>query len=731
MFSHRFSSQLLAGTAIALTMSAPAFADNAAQKDEQVAAAPRPLGTISVTGEGTTTEDFKVDQSSLGKFTEKLRDTPQTIDTVSAEVIEQRNITSMQDAFRNVPGITIGASEFNWQGNNPNIRGFNSRGDMFVDGMRDFGMYFRDPFNYDHIEVLQGPASMVFGRGSIGGVINSVSKEASLDSRIFGSLNFGTDGTKRVAADINEAMPELGEGAAVRLNAMGHDGSVAGRDGGKQQRWGVGGSLALGLGTPTRLVLDFVHQANNDVPDYGLPWFGTQVADVPRNNFYGFSSDYQRAKADIVNLKADHDYNDDLKLHAQVRYGHYSRENRITEPQITAAVGTPVASVTVNRNVFTGFAEESFLQAQMDARYNLVTGPVTHAIVAGIEGGRERSNPWLGFALGVPGTNLLTPAKNAFFSSTSTPPNIVTDTTANTFGIYAIDTIKINEMFQIVGGIRYDNVDINYGGTRYNATTGAFVSADRFLTSDSEFSYRGGLVFKPMEAGTVYFSYGNSFNPSSENLTFVTSARGAFPVQNVFLEPEKNTSYELGTKWEWMDGKLATNAALFRTTKDNARVPNPATPGFNALDGTQRAQGLDVSVTGRVTDAWQLMAGYVYLDGEVTKSPTGAPAVGAPLPYAPKHSFSFWTSYQITEQVLIGGGGQRVGLRYAQNTAPIRFVPGYWTFDAMAQYNLSEHLTFKVNLTNLTDKYYYDALHQQHVVPGAGRTAMFAVNLNY
>ena len=293
--------------------------------------------------------------------------------------------------------------------------------------------------------------------------------------------------------------------------------------------------------------------------------------------------------------------------------------------------------------------------------------------------------------------------------------------------------MKINEMFQIVGGVRWDSFRINYGASRYVATSGAFVSSERIVHTDREFSYRGGLIFKPMESGTVYFSYGTSFNPSAESLTFVTAARGAFPIGNAFLDPEKNHSYEVGTKWDLTGGKLAANAAVFRIIKDNARVPNPSTPGFNTLGGTQRAQGIDISVTGNITQAWQITAGYVYLDGEVTKTPAGiasAPPVGAPLPFAPKSSFSFWTSY-VFGSFQIGGGGQFVGARYATNVAPIRSVTGYWTFDAMGRYILSDHLSFKINLTNLTDKYYYDALHPQHVIPGAGRTAMFAINLTY
>jgi catecholate siderophore receptor len=732
MISSRFSTQLLAGTALSLVYSASVLAE----ADTQMAEANAQIPTITV--EGQAVSDYKIDKSALGKITEPVRDVPQSISIISEQLIEDRGITNLNDVFRSVPGITLGAGEFNWQGNNPNIRGFNSRSDMFLDGMRDFGNYYRDPFILETVEVLQGPASMVFGRGSTGGVINQSTKQATLAPMITGALNFGTDSTKRVTADINEPLSDLGEGGAVRLVAMGHSGAVAGRDGGEQGRYGFAPSLVLGLGTPTRIHLSYFHLSSNDTPDYGLPWFGPQnVAQVPRNNFYGFKSDYLKTSVDVVTAKVDHDFSENLKLHTQLRYGHYDRDNRITEPQIAAAVGTPPANVTVNRNVYTGRGTETFLQAQTDLTAKFNTGSLKHNVVTGLEVGRERSTPFFGFAQGVPGTNLLTPDKNAIFVSTGTPPSLIADTTGNGFAIYAMDTLKITEKFQLIGGVRWDSFRVNYGADRYVATTGAYVSSERVINSDKEFSFRAGAVYKPVEEGSIYFGFGTSFNPSAETLTFVTVARGAFPVSNAFLDPEKNKNYEIGTKWDWMGGKLSTTVAVFRIVKENARIPDPSTPGFNALGGTLRSQGIELGITGHLTERWQIMAGYVYLDGEVTKAPVGATPVlrvGTPLAFAPKNSFSYWTSYMVTPKIQLGTGGQYVDSRFAffHNTgAAFRGVPGYWTFDAMAKYVWSEHLSFKVNLTNLTDKYYYDALHPQHVIPGAGRTAMFAINITY
>ena len=741
MFLIRLSTHLLAGTAMALALNAPVFAAQQAEEKAEQAADPDPQQVLSapdskqiptITVEGQAFGDFKVEKSGIAKLTEPLRDVPQSISTVSREVIEQRGVTNLNDAFRNVPGITLGAGEFTWQGNNPNIRGFNSRSDMFLDGMRDFGSYSRDPFNTESVEVLQGPASMVFGRGSTGGVVNQVTKQPTLDSDIVGALNFGTDTTKRVTADINQPLPELGDGGAVRLNVMGHDGEMAGRDGGKTARYGFAPSLALGLDTPTRLTLNYLHQTANDVPDYGLPWFGTSVAEVPRKNFYGFSSDYSKTTADIVTAKVDHDFSDDLELHSQLRYAHYTRSSRIAEPLIAATIPTtmPIANVTVIRNMYTGRSAEDFLNAQADATIKFVTGLLQHAVVAGLELGRERSAPFFGFAQGVPSTNLLTPSIDQIFSSTGTPPTIISDTTGDSVGVFALDTVRFDEMFQVIGGLRWDSFRVDYSADRYNTSTGAIASSEAIVHVDREFSYRAAAVFKPMPEGTIYFGFGTSFNPSAESLTFLVNARN-FNIGNAFLEPEENRTFELGTKWDLMDGKLSANAAVFRIVKENARVPNPTTPGFNTLGGTQRAQGFDVGVTGSLTHSWQVTAGYVYLDTAVTKSVAGAAPVGAPLLFAPKSAVSFWTAVLVTDKIQLGTGGQFSGRRFATNTEPIKSVPGYWTFDAMGRYLWSGYVSFKLNLTNLTDKYYYDAIHPWHVIPGAGRTATFAINLHY
>jgi catecholate siderophore receptor len=278
---------------------------------------------------------------TLPKLSRPLLDTPQSINVVPRQLIEDQGITATRDALRTVPGISLAAGEAGAQGDNLTLRGFTARNDFFLDGMRDFGSYYRDPFNLEQIEVLKGPSSVLFGRGSTGGVVNQVSKQPGLLPVAAGSLGFGTDGTRRLTADVNRAIEGL-DGAAIRLNLMVDQNGVAGRRETEYNRFGFAPSVAFGLGTPTRFTLSYLHQQEYDTPDYGLPWLYSKMAPVSRGTFYGFKDrDFLRAGVDMVTARLEHDVDDGIALRNQFRYGSYSRDLRITEPQIIYAGVTP------------------------------------------------------------------------------------------------------------------------------------------------------------------------------------------------------------------------------------------------------------------------------------------------------------------------------------------------------------------------------------------------------
>lgn len=670
---------------------------------------------------------YTLEQSSLSKLTESLQDTPQSIAVITGQLMEDRAVMSLNDALRNVPGITLGAGEFSWQGNNPNIRGFNSRNDMFLDGMRDFGNYDRDPFNLDNIEVLQGPSSMVFGRGSTGGVINQVSKQPLDDRHRSLHLNVGNAGTRRAVIDLNEP---LGDGIAARLNLMKHDSEVPDRDGAAADRFGIAPSLSLELGDATQLTLSYMKQSSDNVPDYGLPWLAGRPADVERSNYYGFADDFVNTDAGISTVQLNHELTAAHRLQALVRYADYARSTRITEPLLagTPTAATPLDTVRVNRNVFRGESSERTFMTQFNLVSNLHLFGFEHALVTGIEVAKESSSPGFGFPLGVPATPLLDPAIEPF-TSTGIAWRALSHSDADSLAAFALDTIKFGERWQLVAGIRRDRFEIDYQARRFD-DDGTFTRAERIERTDSATSYRAALVYKPVEEGTLYLGWGTSFNPSAEGLSFINSGRN-LTIGDSRLDPENNRSIEAGVKWELFRNALYVDGAVFRIEKNNARVPDPATPGFNILAGKQRVDGFAVSATGRLNQYLSLNAGYTYLDSEQERTTQLNVAPGTSLVNVPEHTVSTWLTWTPFPALQLGAGGRYVGERLAVVTAPLKSVGDYWALDAMASYEIDAHWRLKLNLTNLTNEYYFDQLHPFHVVPGPGFGAVFAVNLDY
>lgn len=673
-------------------------------------------------------DGYRVDQSSLGKFTEPLRDTPQSITTLTEELLDDRGVMSLNDALRNVPGITLGAGEFSWQGNNPTIRGFSSRNDLFLDGMRDFGSYDRDPFNLESVEVMLGPSSMVFGRGSTGGVINQSSKQPLADELRSLHVNVGNADTRRAELDINQPLHER---AALRVNLLQHEAGVAQRnDAIKIDRTGFAGSLALELGAATELTLSYMHQASDAVPDYGLPWLNGRPAPVDRGNFYGFASDFVDTEADISSLRLDHAFSEGLRLQAQMRHADYARSTRITEPLLAGAptASTPLADIAVRRNVFRGESSEDMLQGQLNLMADFRSGGVEHALVAGLEAGTENSAPAFGFGLGVPSTPLLNPVAEPY-RSTGIAWRLRSDTAADSLAAYVLDTLKFGEHWQLMAGLRWDRFDADYRADRFD-DAGAAIGSERIIRKDVETSWRAALVYKPVEAGTLYLGMGTSFNPSAEGLSFINSGRN-LTIGDALLDPEDNRSVELGTKWELFEGRLYADAALYRITKQNARVPDPLNPGFNILAGEQTVDGFSLSMAGRLTESLVLNAGYSYMDSEQGETTQVTVAPGTPLQNAPEHTLSWWLNWTPAMAWEAGIGSRYVGERLATIAQPVKQVPGYHAWDLLLKYSYSEHLSFKLNVTNLGDKYYFDQLHPFHVIPGPGRTAVFALNLDY
>jgi catecholate siderophore receptor len=449
------------------------------------------------------------DSVSMQKFPEPLLDTPQSISVVPQFLIQDEGVSTLKDALRNVPGISLAAGESGAQGDNLTIRGFTARNDIFLDGIRDFGSYYRDAFNYEQVDVLEGPSGIQFGRGSTGGVINQESKVPQAMPFINVQSQLGTDLTRRIAADINQPLPGIASGSAIRLNIMGVEAGVAERDDAEIRRVGIAPSISIGLNAKTHATLSYVHLNENDTPDYGLPWFFNKLAPgVNRSSYFGFpDKNFLRTSDDIVTLRADHDFTSALNLHTIARAANYPRNVQITEPQIcsNAAVSVPVggtvtalptssvtglpctysssnpSAIAVNRNQIQVKSVEGDLWDQTELSAHFKTLGLPHILVAGAEGGQEISNPikysyTINGLNSVPSTTLLDPDEQQPFAGTKYIASI-THTKSDSVGLYFIDIIHLGRLFEISGGIRWDRFDTGFNLYQPTPPAGGTVTA--------------------------------------------------------------------------------------------------------------------------------------------------------------------------------------------------------------------------------------------------------------
>ena len=712
-------SPLAGALAIALGLPATAFAAGGPSPDP--VATPDPvvqatnLDTIQVEGQRVTAPQSP-------KFTQPLVDTPSTVTIVPAGLMQDQGVTTLRDALRNVPGISIQAGEGGVPaGDNLTLRGFSARTDLFVDGVRDIGGYSRDPFNVEQVEVAKGPASAQTGRGSTGGSINLASKTARMQDFGHASVSVGDNALRRGTADLNRA---IGDGTAFRINLMAHDTEVNGRDHVASERWGVAPTISFGLGTDTTTTFSLFHLEQENVPDYGQPWVRDSHeilveshdarSPVDRGNWYGLlDRDYEDTSADMATLVFQHRLSDGVQVRNLTRWGRSERDSIITAPRFVAD-----DSLLVNRSGKTRLSEHTILLNATDLTADFDNGTVSHALVAGVEFSREESSNLARTVASEPLTDLFDPDPHApYTGGIARDPENDASGEASSAAVYVFDTLTLSPRWELTGGLRWDRFDVEADG--FDRDLGARGSWQR---TDTELSGRAAVVFKPADNGSVYVAYGNSFNPSAEELELNASLAA--------LEPEKSRTLELGTKWDLFGERLLLSTAVFRTEKTNARVDDPVDDGrAEVLEGEQRVQGFELGAMGRLSDRWQLFGAYTYLDSEILDS-TEAAVVGNELGNTPRHSASLWTSYEITDAWQVGFGMQHVGARWS-NEDNTRRAKSYTLYDAMVSYQVSDGFALRLNGSNLSDKDYVDQVGGGHYVPGAGRTFMLSADFSF
>ncbi|KAF0095793.1 MAG: iron complex outermembrane recepter protein [Puniceicoccaceae bacterium 5H] len=661
------------------------------------------------------------------KFTAPLRDVPQLVNVIPSNVIEQQQATSLRDVLRNSPGITFQAGEGgSAPGDNLFIRGFSAENDIYVNGFRNTGQYARDSFNLEQVEVAKGPSSAIGGRGTTGGAVNLVTKQPYQKSQIQGSVSYGSEDHKRTTLDANQVISEE-NGVAVRLNAMWDDGGVPGRDAVENSRWGIAPSLAFGLGDATQAVISYQHLQQDNIPDYGQPADAAFNDQVDRENFYGLvNRDYEEIESDQATAELTHAFGEGLTLRNLTHYSKSTREAIVTAPRFVSDSDDMVRRTDVKAQD----REFEFLGNQTNVTYDFRTGKIAHTLSSGFEVSTEEYTNYgrdVQAADGYPlDTSLYDPNPNDPYEGTNERDGTYSKGTGDTVALYAFDSIKLTKHWQVTGGLRYENFDAESEDVGEDETT-------KLEREDDMVSWRAALLYKPTTPVTLYAGAATSFNPSAEGLTLSTGGgRRGSASNNPELDPEKSRNYEAGVKWEPANRGFMVGASVFRTEKTNARTRLDRDEEY-VLDGEQVVQGIELSVSGKITNQWSVYGGYSYLDTEVSES-LSEDEEGHELAYAPDHAFSIWTTYQILPQLQIGGGAQYSGSYYYSSTSDDSSVPDgteYWLFNAMASYQLTDNLALRFNVENLADEEYIERGYGGHYTPGRERNYTLTASFRY
>jgi catecholate siderophore receptor len=710
-------------------------------------------------GEETNTNNATTQMSRLPG---EVKDIPQIVNVIPEKVLEQQNVQTLEQALRNVPGITVAIGEANGgpNGDRFRIRGFESIGDSYRDGLRDFGVYVRDSFNYEQVQVFKGPSSESFGAGTSGGAINTTSKEARLDDFVKVDASLGNGPLARATFDVNK---KINDTTAIRVTGMGNKQDIVDRDDVKSDRWGGAVSLGFGLGTDTTWFLDYFHQTNDRTPDFGVPMAtvsptGSGVRKpitefgVPRSNYYGKDSDRDKSHVDMLTSRLSKEATDWLTVKNDTRLARYDRYISVTPTICGSASTNPTRTATQNcdavgQSIYDGGNPTLYFGGGSGPTYDQTnwgiqnvttgiakfeTGQFRHEAVFGLDVSyQEDDRQGFKYVGSKPLQTVWNPnASSAGYSLIENPDNVKSSNSTNV-ALFGSDRMWLTDEVSVLGGVRWDYYKAHYDQI---SSSGQTISD----ANTSFFSPKASVIWEPTQNQTYYASYATAMNvPWGQ---YIGSDVNAITTAKADLDPETTESFELGAKLNFLDGMLGVTGAVFQVTKDNAYYLN-ANDVLTATGEKQRVRGIELGLTGKVTEQWEVMLAYAYMNSEILDSGTKAD-IGNQVAGVPHNSGSLWTTYNLTPhfdglsgQFMIGGGltyRDGVSIR-SDETAE---VPYSLSFDAVVSYE-TEKWRVGLNGYNLANRVNYDSFFQGEngntgrAVPSAGRTFVLTVGTTF
>lgn len=671
---------------------------------------PRTLRKIHVE-DTADTAGYNAPTARSGTKTEApLRDVPQTVNVVSAEVIRDQHATSLQDVMKNVPGI--GQSHGDGQRDQVAIRGFTAIADQFVDGFRDDALYFRDLSNIDRVEIIKGPAAVLYGRGSSGGLINRVTKQPGDDLNEL-ALSYGSWSDKRGEIDI----ARRGEVAAWRLTGAAEDAGSY-RDQQFLERKAISPSVNFELGDSDALLLQADYLNDKRVTDFGVPAYRGRPVDVSASAYYGAANardvDYSQAEVASATINYTHRFSNTLSLRNGLRYYDYDLDRNNTLP--SGPVDEIAQTVQLNRSHLD--REERGWFNQTELMHELALGGMAHEMLYGVELGRQDKDQFVRSRTNVAVVSIFDPVLPVL--PLAVPDAPATDNTGvmKTSAAYVQDRVAFAAHWKALIGVRYD---------RYEQETQQRLAGQPDLErTDGVWSPRVGVVWQPGDAQSYYAAVSRSFQPSGESFAITTG--------NADIAPEKTVNQEIGAKLDLFSGRVSATAALFRLQRDHVKSTDPVTNLLIPI-GVQRTDGLELTVAGDLGSGWRWLAGYAYLDAQIIESiavDAGQPVEGKRATITPENSANVWLTKALTRRFGVGAGANYVGDRFA-NPGNTVTLPAYTTVDAMVWYRIAG-AELQLNVRNLLDRSYIVAGHGSHAnlnLPGAPRNATFTVRYSF
>lgn len=673
-------------------------------------------------------DGYKANVAASAKTDTPLRDVPQSITVMTRDTLDDLNVQNIGEAMQYVPGVGMAQGEGNRE--TPVIRGSSSTGDFFLDGMRDDVQYYRDLYNIERVEVLKGPNGTIFGRGGVGGLINRVSKEADFDPIRALGLQFGTDSNKRATADFGLG---LTDGVAFRVNGVYED-SDSYRDDVTLKRYGINPTMTVKPGDNTKVTFGVEYFHDERIADRGVSSYLGRPLDTDPGQFFGDPAQSPtEATVKIANLLVEHRFSDTALLRNRTRYGDYDKFYQNVFPgavNTTTVEGNPPGTI-VPISAYNNATERENFFNQTDLMLSLTTGSISHKLLTGVELGRQETDNFrmTGFfdSVAFGRTSVNVPLSNPRTTSPLTWRQNATDAnnsgTAKIAAVYVQDEIAFSPQFTLVAGLRYDSFKVDFTNNR---------TATDFSSNDDLFSPRLALVYKPNESIATYASYSLTYQPRAGDQLSSLSAT------NSSLDPEEFTNYEVGVKWD-ASSSLAFSAALFQLERTNVAIPDPQDPTQTRsilVDG-QRNRGIEIGVTGNVTENWSIIAAGAYQDAEITQNQSAAIRKGAELANLPKTSFSLWNRYDLSDSLGFGLGLVRRAEIFAateniSNPANNVTLPSFTRLDAAVYYTLSDQWRAQLNIENLLDEDYFQfANSNTNITPGSPRAARVVVTASF